>query len=156
MLIRQTTKPCPSCGVRTTRTMGCMHISCTQCALEWCWGCGQMGRGVHHVSACSRTPDPSWKYVSEDRKAIDGSLERHLDEFLIRQEQCESIVGWRAPAAASRAMGTTAAAGTPSSGIAAAKAKAEGRGMTPVNDGDVPFGGAGAEEEDVEEDQHLV
>jgi hypothetical protein len=153
MLIRQTTKPCPSCGVRTTRTMGCMHISCTQCALEWCWGCGQMGRGVHHVSACSRTPDPSWKYVSEDRKAIDGSLERHLDEFLIRQEQCESIVGWRAPAVAPRlglgtapasapgpasgvsppgkAMGTTAAAGTPTSGIAAAKAKAEGRGMTP-------------------------
>ena len=149
MLIRQTTKPCPSCGVRTTRTMGCMHISCTQCAVEWCWGCGQMGRGVHHVSACSRTPNPSWKYVSEDRKAIDGSLERHLDEFLIRQEQCESIVGWRAPAAAlgtapgsapgsasgvappGEAMSTTTAAGTTSSGMAAAMVKAKARGMTP-------------------------
>jgi len=130
-LILHTTKPCPSCGVRTARAAGCMHISCTQCGVEWCWSCGQQGRGVHHVSACNRTPDPSWQYVREDRKALDGSLERHLDEWNLRQEQCEIIVSWR-PMRGDAADGS-GGTGASAAHATTARATAAARGMTPTS-----------------------
>ena len=91
--IMQLTRPCPSCGVRTQRSAGCMHITCTQCGSEWCWGCGLVGKKgeVHHSFACTRRPDPSWSYESEERKAVDGSLTLYLDEWLYRKEQMEML-----------------------------------------------------------------
>ena len=89
VMIMQLTRPCPSCNVRTQRSQGCMHITCTQCAAEWCWGCGQTGKKgeVHHVHECRRQPDPKWAYEMDDRKILDGSLAKHLDEWLYRHEQ---------------------------------------------------------------------
>ena len=52
----QHTRPCPSCGARTQRDKGCMHIRCTICSQEWCWACGQKGKGVHHAFECNRRP----------------------------------------------------------------------------------------------------
>ncbi|XP_056465998.1 E3 ubiquitin-protein ligase parkin isoform X3 [Gadus chalcogrammus] len=39
--IRETTKPCPQCGVPVEKSGGCMHMVCprTQCSSEWCWIC---------------------------------------------------------------------------------------------------------------------
>ncbi|XP_059928815.1 E3 ubiquitin-protein ligase parkin [Gadus macrocephalus] len=39
--IRETTKPCPQCGVPVEKNGGCMHMVCprTQCSSEWCWIC---------------------------------------------------------------------------------------------------------------------
>ena len=61
--LRQHTRPCPQCSVRTQRAAGCMHITCTNCGVEWCWACGQYGKGIHHAFACSNTPDPTWQRV---------------------------------------------------------------------------------------------
>ncbi|CAL8367461.1 unnamed protein product [Gadus morhua 'NCC'] len=40
-IIRETTKPCPQCGVPVEKNGGCMHMVCprTQCSSEWCWIC---------------------------------------------------------------------------------------------------------------------
>ncbi|XP_074640129.1 E3 ubiquitin-protein ligase parkin-like [Tubulanus polymorphus] len=38
-LIRLTTKPCPTCKVKTEHGGGCMHMMCAQCKSEWCWLC---------------------------------------------------------------------------------------------------------------------
>lgn len=91
--ILKLTRPCPSCGVRTQRNAGCLHISCTQCSTEWCWGCGEMGKsGVHHASeTCSRKPNPNWKFETEEKKLADGSFAAHLDEFYFRNEQIEAV-----------------------------------------------------------------
>lgn len=87
------TRPCPSCGARTQREKGCMHITCTNCAAEWCWACGQTGsRGqVHHVSQCSRTPDPSWAFEREQRRIIDGSFASAFDAAVYCAEIGEVI-----------------------------------------------------------------
>ncbi|XP_030234065.1 E3 ubiquitin-protein ligase parkin [Gadus morhua] len=39
--IRETTKPCPQCGVPVEKNGGCMHMVCPrkQCSSEWCWIC---------------------------------------------------------------------------------------------------------------------
>ena len=63
--LRQHTRPCPKCDVRTQRTEGCMHITCSNCGIEWCWACGMSGKGVHHAFACSKKPVPTWKYQQE-------------------------------------------------------------------------------------------
>ena len=35
VMIMNLTRPCPHCNVRTQRSAGCMHITCTQCSTEW-------------------------------------------------------------------------------------------------------------------------
>mmetsp|Transcript_11844 Transcript_11844/g.22942 ORF Transcript_11844/g.22942 Transcript_11844/m.22942 type:complete len:390 (-) Transcript_11844:15-1184(-) len=32
-------RPCPGCGVRILRSMGCNHMTCTQCGHQWCYVC---------------------------------------------------------------------------------------------------------------------
>jgi len=32
-------KPCPGCASRIIRSMGCNHMTCTQCGSQWCWVC---------------------------------------------------------------------------------------------------------------------
>ena len=39
---------CPGCGVRTLRSMGCNHMTCTQCAMHWCWVCGRPWQPWHY------------------------------------------------------------------------------------------------------------
>jgi len=41
-------KACPGCGVRTLRSMGCNHMTCTQCAMHWCWVCGRPWQPWHY------------------------------------------------------------------------------------------------------------
>ncbi|XP_042545694.1 E3 ubiquitin-protein ligase parkin [Dipodomys spectabilis] len=40
--IKNTTRPCPRCGVPVEKNGGCMHMQCPQphCRMEWCWNCG--------------------------------------------------------------------------------------------------------------------
>ncbi|CAJ1337663.1 unnamed protein product [Effrenium voratum] len=46
-------KPCPGCGVRTLRSMGCNHMTCTQCAMHWCWVCARPWQPWHY--GCTQT-----------------------------------------------------------------------------------------------------
>eukprot|EP00873_Tetraselmis_striata_P033921 jgi/Tetstr1/454185/TSEL_041104.t1 len=39
-LIRNTSIPCPACGININRTGGCNHMTCTRCSKEFCYGCG--------------------------------------------------------------------------------------------------------------------
>jgi len=89
--LRQHTRPCPSCDVRTQRAEGCMHITCSNCGVAWCWACGESGRGVHHAFACSKRPDPKWKYQQEELRLLDGSFASALDAALLRQEQYDAL-----------------------------------------------------------------
>ena len=100
LAIMQLTRPCPKCGVRTQRSQGCMHITCTQCSSEWCWQCGQTGKKgeVHHAHECNRAPDPTWVYEAEERKILDGRLLEVVDGWAFRREQME-LVAKHAPAA---------------------------------------------------------
>mmetsp|Transcript_15029 Transcript_15029/g.24726 ORF Transcript_15029/g.24726 Transcript_15029/m.24726 type:complete len:289 (-) Transcript_15029:112-978(-) len=36
-------KPCPKCGIITSKVSGCNHMTCTErtCRCDWCWVCGQ-------------------------------------------------------------------------------------------------------------------
>ena len=51
MAIMRLTRPCPTCGVRTQRSHGCMHITCTQCASEWCGAAGRRARRVRFTTS---------------------------------------------------------------------------------------------------------
>eukprot|EP00425_Heterocapsa_triquetra_P037793 CAMPEP_0195084732 /NCGR_PEP_ID=MMETSP0448-20130528/25345_1 /TAXON_ID=66468 /ORGANISM="Heterocapsa triquestra, Strain CCMP 448" /LENGTH=571 /DNA_ID=CAMNT_0040118087 /DNA_START=22 /DNA_END=1736 /DNA_ORIENTATION=+ len=35
------TKACPACGIRTEKTSGCNHMTCSHCDAHWCWICGE-------------------------------------------------------------------------------------------------------------------
>merc|ERR1712217_397865 len=48
-------KPCPGCGVPIQRSMGCNHMTCTQCRREWCWVCSDTWTPAHY----SCTPERS-------------------------------------------------------------------------------------------------
>eukprot|EP00730_Choanoeca_flexa_P006465 TRINITY_DN12155_c3_g6_i2.p1 TRINITY_DN12155_c3_g6~~TRINITY_DN12155_c3_g6_i2.p1 ORF type:complete len:497 (+),score=115.29 TRINITY_DN12155_c3_g6_i2:62-1552(+) len=39
MLLQESSKPCPSCGARISKTSGCNKMICTQCARPFCWLC---------------------------------------------------------------------------------------------------------------------
>ena len=144
MAIMRLTRPCPTCGVRTQRSHGCMHITCTQCASEWCWGCGQTGKkgAVHHVHACNRRPDPSWSFEAEDKRALDGSMAARVDEWLYRKEQIDLILKKGAVSAAALAKemleaeqrGGTAS-DAPSSHTASAFASAQGPSLQSLTPG---------------------
>lgn len=41
-------KACPGCQVRTLRSMGCNHMTCTQCGMHWCWVCGRPWQPWHY------------------------------------------------------------------------------------------------------------
>ena len=49
-VIRQTTKPCPHCGLRATHFRGhnCHHIVCPACRGHWCYSCGQQSAPETH------------------------------------------------------------------------------------------------------------
>ena len=38
--VLESTKPCPGCGIHTEKTMGCNHMRCVRCSVDWCWLCG--------------------------------------------------------------------------------------------------------------------
>ena len=39
-IIESTSKPCPNCGIRITKSDGCNHMKCTYCQQCFCWICG--------------------------------------------------------------------------------------------------------------------
>lgn len=60
-------KACPGCGVRTLRTMGCNHMTCTQCSMHWCWVCGKPWQPWHY--GCTPNTQPTGD-CSVDRKSV--------------------------------------------------------------------------------------
>jgi hypothetical protein len=47
-LIRQDTKPCPSCGMGIFRIEGCSQMWCTQCNTAFCWNTGRIQTNIHN------------------------------------------------------------------------------------------------------------
>jgi hypothetical protein len=46
----KTTKPCPRCGIRIEKNLGCPHMTCT-CSYQFCWDCGE---AYHTSERCTR------------------------------------------------------------------------------------------------------
>ena len=47
-LIKQETKPCPSCGIRIYKISGCDQMWCTECKVAFSWKSGLIDKGVVH------------------------------------------------------------------------------------------------------------
>ena len=47
-LIKQETKPCPTCGVRIYKISGCDQIWCVECKVAFSWRTGIIDKGVIH------------------------------------------------------------------------------------------------------------
>ena len=47
-LIRQDTKPCPSCGMGIFRIAGCNQMFCTHCHTGFCWRTGRIETNIHN------------------------------------------------------------------------------------------------------------
>ena len=47
-LIKQETKPCPTCGVRIYKISGCDQIWCVECKVAFSWKTGIIDKGVIH------------------------------------------------------------------------------------------------------------
>jgi hypothetical protein len=46
--LRKNTRPCPSCGMRISKTDGCDQMWCTECKTAFSWSKGTVERGVVH------------------------------------------------------------------------------------------------------------
>lgn len=56
-LLMNTTKPCPTCSIRVSKTEGCDHMWCTQCRTTFSWKTGEKLANTHsnpHKSAYNR------------------------------------------------------------------------------------------------------
>ena len=53
------TKPCPKCKRPIEKNQGCMHMTCSQCRLEFCWLClgswAEHGERTGGFYACNRS-----------------------------------------------------------------------------------------------------
>lgn len=47
-LIRESTKPCPTCGIRITKISGCDQMWCVECKTAFSWKTGVIETGVVH------------------------------------------------------------------------------------------------------------
>jgi ariadne-1 len=84
------TKPCPECKRPIEKSMGCMHMTCSQCQYQFCWMC--QGKWADHGErtggfyACN-TYEKEKKYTknfSEDEKRralAKSSLERYMHYY---------------------------------------------------------------------------
>lgn len=41
-------KPCPKCGIRTSKTEGCSQMFCIECKTAWNWNTGAVEKGIIH------------------------------------------------------------------------------------------------------------
>jgi len=48
------TKDCPKCKSAIEKNGGCNHMTCRQCAHEWCWLCHRPWKGHSDFYACER------------------------------------------------------------------------------------------------------
>lgn len=47
-LIKQSTRPCPTCGIRITKISGCDQMWCVECRTAFSWNTGMIETGVVH------------------------------------------------------------------------------------------------------------
>merc|ERR1712072_842531 len=45
MMAKHGNKPCPHCGVMTTKVSGCNFMTCSRCKKNWCWQTGKKRYG---------------------------------------------------------------------------------------------------------------
>ncbi len=53
------TKPCPHCGIKINKFVGCDHVSCTSCRKNFCYNC----ISDHEISANFSRVSCSYKYI---------------------------------------------------------------------------------------------
>jgi len=79
-LIKNVSKPCPHCKVKTTKMDGCNRMDCRYCKTPWCWLCGVSLKGYanpyHHFD-----PDknPTSRCANQLFMGIETEGERHGD-----------------------------------------------------------------------------
>jgi len=61
-------RPCPGCGVRIIRSMGCNHMTCTQCGSQWCWVC--LGKWSPRHYSCTPTASTAAGAAAAENCAI--------------------------------------------------------------------------------------
>ena len=98
-LIRETTRPCPSCGERITKASGCNQMWCTGCRTAFCWKTGNIDKGVVHNPhyyqyqqqvnngivprnpgdvACGGLPDNRWAIRNTIRRVLLDKLDKEI------------------------------------------------------------------------------
>jgi hypothetical protein len=70
LLLAETTRSCPSCNQRVTKTEGCDHMQCT-CGTHFCYRCGQQ-----------LSSDMMLTYVHACPLGLDGERDYHYDDAL--------------------------------------------------------------------------
>jgi len=70
-------RDCPSCGVATHRSDGCLHMHCSSCGFHWCWSCG----GPHHTSSYE---EPCSELLARDANAA-LVQDQHQDAIKIQE-----------------------------------------------------------------------
>jgi hypothetical protein len=87
VLIRETTKPCPSCKFRTEKNDGCDHMSCIRCPTHWCWRCLQkLDRNTPYRHKCLKSGvvegniDGAYDgWGNEDDGVVEGNIDGAYD-----------------------------------------------------------------------------
>jgi hypothetical protein len=47
-ILKKDSKPCPKCGIRTSKIDGCNQMWCTECHTPWNWRTGEIEKGIIH------------------------------------------------------------------------------------------------------------
>lgn len=89
--LRQHTRPCPTCGYRTSRVDGCPQMWCTECHRGWNWETGRVETGRIHNPHLEE-----WRtrhHQDENANQEDPSLATLVRCcFLIRPEELRALV----------------------------------------------------------------
>jgi len=79
------TKDCPRCGVFVEKNGGCNHMTCRQCAHEWCWMCIKPWKGHTDYYSCVRY-EKAQKKKAEKEKTKKGKKQSKLEQLEAERE----------------------------------------------------------------------